>query len=105
MPSKPAPDRFLSFAEVAELLGLSEGTVRNGECGTSEIPRIKLSNKCVRFSFNAVQAWMAGQARKAEEAKQQSRMAVVDLMASKSERRRAVEKTLLTIVNGGRYSK
>jgi predicted DNA-binding transcriptional regulator AlpA len=103
MPSKPDPDHFLSFAEVAELLGLSEGTVRNGEAGTNEIPRIKLSNKCVRFSFNAVQSWMAHKAREAERARLQSEMAVQSLMASKSERRKAVKDTLLTVINGGKY--
>jgi predicted DNA-binding transcriptional regulator AlpA len=103
MPSKPTPDRFLSFAEVAEMLSISEGTLRNGEAGTNEIPRIKLSNRCVRFSFNAVQAWMAAKAREAERARLQSEMAVHSLMASKSERRRAVKDTLLTIINGGKY--
>lgn len=102
MPSNQ-PDRFLSFAQVAELIGLSEGTVRNGECGTNEIPRIKLSNRCVRFSFNAVQQWMAAKARKAEQDKLRSEMAAIDLMASKSERQRAVKNTLLTIINGGKY--
>jgi excisionase family DNA binding protein len=102
MPSKPEPDRFLSFAEVAELLGLNEGTVRNGEAGTNEIPRIKLGGR-VLFSFNTVQAWMAAKAKEAEQSKLRSQIATHDVMASKSERRRAVRQRLLTIINGGRY--
>jgi len=102
MPSKPTPDRFLSFAEVAEMIGLNEGTVRNGECGTSEIPRIKLGSRVV-FSFNAVQAWMAAKAEEAEQSKARSQSAVVDLLAEKGRRRRAIENTLTTIINGGRY--
>ena len=104
MPSKPIPDRFLSFAEVAELLGLHETTIRSGEAGTSEIPRIKLGSR-VLFSFNAVQSWMAAKAREAEQSKLRSQMAVHNVMAGKSERRRAVQNTLLTIINGGRYSR
>jgi predicted DNA-binding transcriptional regulator AlpA len=102
MPSKPQPDRFLNFKEVAEMIGLAVKTVRNGECGTNEIPRIKLGARVV-FSFNAVQAWMAAKARKAEEDQQRSRMAVYDILAPLSRRRRAVEDTLKTIINGGRY--
>ena len=102
MPSKPSPDRFLNFKEVAELIGLAVKTVRNGECGTSEIPRIKLGGR-VLFSFNAVQSWMATKAREAEESRSRSKSAVADLLGDKQRRQRAVEKTLLTIINGGKY--
>jgi predicted DNA-binding transcriptional regulator AlpA len=102
MPSTPTPDRFLSFAEVAQLLGLDVWTVKKGRCETSTIPRIKLGGR-VLFSLNTVQEWMAAKAREAEEQKRRSELAVIDLLASKSQRRRAVERTLKTIINGGKY--
>lgn len=105
MASKPTPDKFLNYAEVAELIGLHVYTVKKGLCGTKDIPRIRLGGR-VLFSFNAVQSWMAAKAREAEEAKQH-RDNVVDLMASKIERQRAVSDTLTTIINQnrGRYSR
>jgi hypothetical protein len=57
----------------------------------------------VLFSFNAVQAWMSAKARKAEQDQLKSEMAVIDLAAEKRRRQRAVEKTMKTIINGGRY--
>lgn len=102
MPSKPTPDRFLNFAQVAELIGLDVHTVKKGRCETGSIPRIKLGGR-VLFSFNAVQHWMAVQAKKAEETQSQSKLAVIDLLAEKRRRRRVVENTLTTIINGGRY--
>lgn len=104
MLSKPHPDRFLNFAQVAEMIGIKEGTLRNGECRTSDIPRIKLGSR-VLFSFNAVQAWMTRKAREAEESKRQQRLAVIDLMAEKRRRKKLINDTLTTIINGGRYSK
>lgn len=103
MPSKPAPDRFLNIHEVAEMIGLHWTTIRDRKCGTGEIPRIKLSNKCVRFSLNAVQVWMATKVREAEEAQRRQESVVNNLMASKEEIRKAVDQTYLTIVNGGKY--
>lgn len=102
MPSKPIPDRFLNFKEVAEMIGLDVHTVKKGRCQTNEIPRIKLGGR-VLFSFNAVQQWMAAKAREAEERKNQSKMAVIDLLSEKSRRRQVIENTLTTIINGGRY--
>lgn len=96
------PDRFLSYAQVAKLVGLDIDTLKHGGCGTNEIPRIKLGRRTL-FSFNAVQSWMAAKAREAEEAKRRSNIVVIDLVAEKNKRRRAVEKTLTTIINGGRY--
>jgi hypothetical protein len=64
MRSQP-PDCFLSFAEVAMIIGIDEGTIRNGDCGTDELLRIKRGSRTL-FSFNDVQAWIAkyvGQAR------------------------------------------
>jgi len=105
MPSKPPPDRFLNYTQVAEMIGLNEGTVRNGECGTNEIPRIKLSNRCVRFSFNAVQNWMAAKVREAEEAKRRSEIAVIDLLSERRRRSKLIDDAVTTIANGGRYSR
>lgn len=100
--SSKTPDRFLNYAEVAELIGLDVDTLKHGGCETNEIPRIKLGRRTL-FSFNAVQNWMAAKAREAEEAKRRSEMRVVDLVAEKNRRRRAVENTMKTIINGGRY--
>lgn len=101
MPNKKEPDKFITYKELAELLSLHVATVKKGECGTRTIPRIKLGRR-VLFSFNAVQRWMAAKAREAEEAKRRKEK-VVDLMASKISQQRAVEKTLTTITNGGKY--
>lgn len=96
------PDRFLNFVEVAEMIGLQIETVKKGKAGTDTIPRIKLGSR-VLFSFNAVQSWMAEQARIAEIKKERERLAVIDLLSEKRRRRRAIEKTITTIANGGRY--
>jgi len=99
MPSK-TPDRFLSFKEVAELIGLDIHTVKKRRCGTDSIPRIKLGGRVV-FSFNAVQRWMERKAREAEERAARQEMAVIDLLSER--RRRGIQNTLTTIINGGRY--
>jgi predicted DNA-binding transcriptional regulator AlpA len=91
MPSKQ-PDRFLSFAEVAEMIGLNEGTLRNGECGTKDIPRIKLGSRVV-FSFNAVQRWMERKAREAEVKIERERLAVIDLLSERRRIERAMRST------------
>ncbi len=44
MPSKPAPDRFLNFAEVAEMIGLSEEAVRNAAREASRYSKPNLIN-------------------------------------------------------------
>lgn len=103
MPSKSQPDHFLNIHEVAEIIGLHWTTIRDRKCGTGEIPRIKLSNRCLRFSFNAVQAWMTAKAHEAEEAQRMAKTIVIDLLAEKRQRQRAIEKTLTTIINGGKY--
>jgi predicted DNA-binding transcriptional regulator AlpA len=101
MPS-PNPDRFLSFAEVAELIGLEVETIKKGKAGTDSIPRIKLGSRVV-FSFNTIQEWMAAKAREAEEEQRRAELRKRDVLASISERRRAVNRTLRTIINGGKY--
>jgi len=102
MPSKLQPDRFLNYAQVAEMLGLEIQTLKKGKAGTKDIPRIKLGSR-VLFSFNAVQQWMANKAREAEQEQRRREMVVRDLLADKAARQRAVENTLKTILNGGRY--
>lgn len=102
MPSKPAPDRFLNYQEVAAMIGLQIATVKKGKCGTREIPRIKLGGR-VLFSFNAVQAWMARKVEEAREEKSRQKAAVRRLMADKDQIRQGINDTYLTIINGGRY--
>ena len=72
------PDHFLNYSQVAELLGLEVETLKKGKAGTRDIPRIKLGSR-VLFSFNAVQRWMAAQARKAEEDRRRRETVVIDL--------------------------
>lgn len=100
-PSKP-PDRFLNFKEVAEMIGLAVETVKKGKAGTKDLPRIRAGRR-VLFSLNAVQAWMSAKAAEAEESKRRSRAAVIDLLSEKSRRRQAIDDTLKTIINGGKY--
>ncbi len=102
MPSKPIPDRFLSYAEVAEMIGLSVKTLRNREAGTKDIPRIKHGSR-VLFSFNAVQAWMAQKVRAAEEAQRKSQTAVIDMVSERRRRKQMIEDTITTIANGGTF--
>ena len=91
--SKPVPDRFLSFAEVAELIGLDLHTLKKGRCGTKDIPRIKLGAR-VLFSLNAVQAWMAAKAREAEEQQRREERAVIDLLSRRRDHKRFMRGTL-----------
>lgn len=105
MPSKPVPDRFLNYAQVAQLLGLEVETLKKGKAGTRDIPRIKLGSR-VLFSFNAVQKWMERKAREAERDQLRQEMVVIDMLAEKRRRQIAVEKTMKTIINGGgKYSR
>lgn len=67
-----AKTRFLSFKEVAELIGLGVGTLRNGKCETSEIPRVRIGRR-VMFAESAVEAWMARKTREAEDRKNKAR--------------------------------
>jgi predicted DNA-binding transcriptional regulator AlpA len=102
----PTPDRFLSFAEVAEMLGLKVSTVRDGKRETNKLLRIKLGGRVV-FSLNNVQEWMKWQARKAEEEKRRQEIMAeyraTEKETEKKRRQMAVERTLQTIINGGRY--
>jgi len=104
MPSKP--DRFITYTELADLLSLNLTTVKKGECGTDQIPRIRLGRR-VLFSFNAVQSWMAARVREAEEAKRRSQSAVIDLLSEKRRRRKLIDDAVKTIanMNGGRFER
>lgn len=75
MPARnTTPDCFLSFAEVSEIIGLNITTIRNGECGTDELLRVKLGKRTL-FSFNDVQAWIRRRINEARGQKEQSEAA------------------------------
>lgn len=38
-------DRLLSVTELAEMLKISPGSIYNGNCGTREIPRLKIGGR------------------------------------------------------------
>lgn len=101
MPSK-TPDHFLNIKQVAEMIGVSWTTIRDGKCGTSEIPRIKIGRR-VLFSFNAVQQWMSRKVEEAREAQAKQKAVVRNLLADKDQIRAEINKTYLTIINGGKY--
>lgn len=84
MRQQSPPDCFLSFAEVAEIIGLDESTIRNGVCGTNELLRIKLGKRIV-FSFNDVQEWIARQIRQARDNRQRTADAADHLAQKKAE--------------------
>src|SRR5262249_51370606 len=98
------PDRFLSFAEVADLIGLDVHTLKKGRCGTGDIPRIRLGAR-VLFSLNAVQRWMERKAREAEEHKRRQEIMVVAFIAERRRGQKVVTDSYTTFVNGGRYQR
>ena len=102
MPSKPTPDHFLNIKQVADLIGVSWTTIRDGKCGTGEIPRIKIGRR-VLFSFNAVQAWMSRKVEEARQDQERQKATVRNLLAGKDQIRAEINKTYLTIINGGKY--
>lgn len=79
-------DSFLSYSELARLLGLGLSTVRNGQCGTSEIPRLRLGGRVV-FSLKAVEAWMSRRSVQAEAA-DKARILKIDQATLRKKRRR-----------------
>jgi hypothetical protein len=94
------PDCFLSFAEVAEIIGLDESTIRNGECGTKELLRIKLGARTV-FSFNDVQTWIARRIRQARDDRQREEAATESLVQKKAEalqRKKFVKDTVVRLL-------
>lgn len=90
MPSKSMPDRFLSFAEVAEMIGLAVETVKKGKAQTNELPRVKLGSRVV-FSLNAVQAWIARKAEEAQADQRRERSTVIDLFDRRRSRRQSIK--------------
>jgi excisionase family DNA binding protein len=49
---------LLTVREVAALTGFSEGTLRHW-VSQRRIPFIQISDRCVRFLFDDIQAWLA----------------------------------------------
>jgi hypothetical protein len=94
------PDCLLSFAEVAEIIGLDEKTVRNSECGTDELLRIKLGARTL-FSFNDVQAWIT---QRIDQARAERRRAVIEAAniaqkkAEKLRRKQFMKDTVLRLI-------
>lgn len=58
-------DRLISETEAAKLLGLAPITLRRQRCTGKvprqlvEIPYVRLGDRCVRYSFNDIQAIIA----------------------------------------------
>jgi len=98
------PDRFLSLQEVAEITGLRESTICDGGCGTNELTPIKLGRHTV-FSFNAVEAWLLQQARKALVTRQWQEDAVREYLTRIGKARlrggKKIVKDAQTTINGG----
>lgn len=100
MRQQAPPDCFLRFAEVAEIIGLDESTIRNGECGTEELLRIKLGARTV-FSFNDVQAWIARRVRQARDDRQRTSDAAGQLAQKKAaalQRKRFVKDSVFRLI-------
>jgi excisionase family DNA binding protein len=51
--------KLLTYAEVAERIGVPIGTVYSMVC-RRQIPHVRLGPRTVRFSPEAVEAWIAG---------------------------------------------
>lgn len=66
MAGKPFDDRLLTVAELAEYLGLAQGTIYNKVC-RGEIPHVKLG-RAVRFRRSEIDRWIDAQSRVAEDA-------------------------------------
>lgn len=98
MSRRTPPDCFLSFAEVATIIGLDEKTIRNNDCGTDELLRIKLGKRTV-FSFNDVQGWIRRRIGEARGKREQGEAA--NLSQEKAEmlkRSRFTRETMLHLV-------
>jgi len=46
--------RLLTYKQLAELLGIKEATLRKWFKGRHDVPKVKLSHKCVRFDESAI---------------------------------------------------
>lgn len=91
MPSKP--DRRLSFGQVAAKLGLAEGTLRNGGCGTRTIPRLRLGRRVV-FSEKTVDAWIINRDKNAKEERRRAEARAANLELERRRRRKIIRDTL-----------
>jgi len=49
---------LLTAAEVAELTGFSEGTIRHWT-SQRKIPFLRISGRCVRYSRRDIESWLA----------------------------------------------
>jgi len=98
------PDRFLSIAEAAQMLGLGVGTLRNGQCETDQIPRIRMGRRIV-FSQAVLEALMARKIKEANERKAAQRNIETQQLSDKRRKQRVVRQSLLRIVNGERMKK
>lgn len=100
MPRQVLPDCFLSFAEVAEIIGLDATTIRNSECGTEELLRIKLGARTV-FSFNDVQDWITRRIAQAREDRRQAQDEAANLAQKKAQmlqRKKFVKDSVLRLI-------
>lgn len=100
MPRQSPPDCLLSFSEVAEIIGLDESTVRNAECGTDELLRIKAGARTL-FSFNDVQDWIARRVAQARADRRQKGIEAERLAQTKAEklrRKQIVKDTVLQLI-------
>jgi excisionase family DNA binding protein len=52
---------LLTTGEVAALTGFSEGTIRHWT-SQNRIPHVRISARCVRYTVEAIQAWVAEKA-------------------------------------------
>lgn len=97
MPKRPA-EKFLTVAEVSELIAVSEAAIYEGLCETHEMKRIRLKSKgkgrpVIRFYLSDVTAWMNKriQAAQPEAPRQKHTKAtdrVIELAAFKRSRER-----------------
>jgi hypothetical protein len=92
-------DKLLSFAEAADALGISEGTLRNGAAGTRELARVRMGRR-VLFSQKIIEALIARKVREAEDKKRQQENHLADQLAGKRRQKLAVRRALLRLVNG-----
>lgn len=56
-------DRLMNVREVAELLGLSPGTIYH-LASQRRIPVVRLSARCLKFRHSEILAWIEGKSQK-----------------------------------------
>lgn len=57
-PSDLTLPRLLTYSQLAEITGLSKGTLYS-MVANGEVPHVRLGKRFVRFTEEAVQAWLA----------------------------------------------